>query len=135
VFAGGWSLEAAEAVCDRNDFAVDVLEDLSSLMDKSLVRVVEQDEGRFSMLATIRSFAKERLEESGEAEDILRAHADYFRALAEEAEPHLVGDDQQKWLDRLTSELSNLRLSLSWGLVREPGETSVPRQRALGSGI
>jgi predicted ATPase len=113
VFAGGWSLEAAEAVCDRNDLAVDVLDGIASLVDKSLVRV-EGDEARFSMLETIREFSLEKLEESGEAHEIRSAHAEYFRALAEEAEPHLVGADQKEWLDRLELDLPNLRVALNW---------------------
>jgi len=68
VFAGGWSLEAAEAVCDRGDSALDVLDGIASLVDKNLVRVVEGDDGRFSMLETIREFAIEKLLESDEAE-------------------------------------------------------------------
>jgi predicted ATPase len=89
VFAGGWSLDAAEAVRDRGDLSTDVLDGLSSLVDKSLVRA-RADEDRFFMLETIRVFATDELEASGEAEDIRLAHADYFRALAEEAEPHTV---------------------------------------------
>jgi predicted ATPase/class 3 adenylate cyclase/Tfp pilus assembly protein PilF len=112
VFAGGWSLQVAEAVCDRNDLAVDVLDGIASLVDKSLVQVVEGDEARFSMLETIREFSREKLEESGEAEEIRSAHAEYFRALAEEAEPHLVGADQKEWLDRLEREHDNMRAAL-----------------------
>jgi len=114
VFAGGWSLEAAEAVCDREDLSFDVLEGLSSLVDKSLVRQVEGDEDRFSMLETIRSYAAEKLQVSQEVHDIKRAHAEYFRELAEEAEPHLVGEHQKEWLDQLERELDNLRAGLQW---------------------
>ena len=113
VFAGGWTLEAAEAVCDR-DLSFDVLEGLSSLVDKSLVRQVEGEEDRFSMLETIRSYAAWKLKASEEAHDIMRAHAEYFRQLAEEAEPHLDGEDQKEWLDRLERELDNLRAGLQW---------------------
>ena len=94
--------------------------DLSSLVDKSLVRVVEGDEARFSMLETIREFSLEKLEESGEAEEIRRAHAQYFGGLAEEAEPHLVGRDQKEWLDRLEQEHDNIRAMFRWYLVLEP---------------
>ena len=102
VFAGGWSLEAAEQVCDRGDLYLDVIDGLASLVDKSLVRAPAGQE-RFSMLETIREFALEMLEESGEAEEIRRARAEFFRALAEEAEAHLVGAEQRLWLDRLWS--------------------------------
>jgi predicted ATPase/class 3 adenylate cyclase len=108
VFAGGFTLEAAEEVCDREDLGIDVLDGLSSLVDKSLVRATE-DQERFSMLETIREFALERLEESGEAEEIRRAHAEFFRALAEEAERHLQRESQKEWLDRLEQEFGNLR--------------------------
>jgi predicted ATPase/class 3 adenylate cyclase/Tfp pilus assembly protein PilF len=117
VFAGGWTLEAAEAVCDRDDLSFDVLQGLSSLVDKSLVRQVEGDEERFSMLETIRSFATDKLRQSPEADEIRRAHAHYFRELAEEAAPHLVGARQKEWLDRLERDHDNLRTALEWALT------------------
>jgi predicted ATPase/class 3 adenylate cyclase len=126
VFSGGWSLEASEAVCDRNDLAVDVLDGIASLVDKSLVRVVKGDEARFSMLETIREFAIEKLQESDEAEEIRRRHAVYFRALAEEADPHLVGADQKEWLDRLEGERANLRAALDWSLRGGAAEAALP---------
>jgi len=124
VFAGGWSLEAAEAVCDRDDLSFDVLEGLSSLVDKSLMRQVEGDEDRFSMLETIREFASEKLEESGEAEEIMRAHAEFFARLVEYAEPRLVEAEQKQWLDRLEAEYDNIRLFLLWALEHD-GELAV----------
>jgi len=120
VFSGGWSLQAAEEVCDRGDLDLDVLDGLASLVDKSLVRAVAGDEERFSMLETIREFAIERLEESGEAKEIWRAHAEYFRRLVEEAEPHLVGEDQKEWLDVLGQDHDNLSAALDWGLRDKP---------------
>lgn len=89
VFAGGFSLHAAETVCDRGDLDMDVLDGLASLVDKSLVQVVEEDEERFSILETIRGFAGEKLEESGEVEEVRQAHVVYFVALAEDAEQHI----------------------------------------------
>jgi predicted ATPase/class 3 adenylate cyclase len=103
VFAGGCTLETAEAVCEAD------LDTLQSLVDKSLVRVRERD--RFWMLETIREYAAERLEESGEAEDLRRRHEQHFLALAEEAEPHLRGSPKQ-WLERLEHEHDNLRAAL-----------------------
>ena len=108
VFAGGWTLDAAEQVCDRGDLSLGVLDSLASLIDKSLVRTNERRE-RFSMLETIRAFAAERLDESGEVEEIRRAHAEVFRQFVEEAEPHLIGPEQKQWLDRLETDLPNLR--------------------------
>jgi predicted ATPase/class 3 adenylate cyclase len=124
VFAGGWSLEAAESVCDRGDLELDVLDGLASLADKSLVRTSATDADRFTMLETIREFALEKLEDSGEAQNIKRAHADYFRALAEEAEPHLIDESQEEWLDRLEAEHDNLRATLAWSLGKAPGIAS-----------
>jgi predicted ATPase/class 3 adenylate cyclase len=102
VFRGGATLEAAEAVADAD------LDTLSSLVDKSLLRHVD---GRFVMLETIREYAAQRLEASGEADDIRRRHADYFLALAEEAEPH-VEKNSTEWLPRLEGELDNIRAAL-----------------------
>jgi predicted ATPase len=120
VFAGGWTLEAAEGVCDRGDLMTDVLDGLASLVDKSLVRAVDEQDGRFSMLETIREFALEKLKDSGELEAIRRVHAEFFRKLAEEAEPHLTGSSQTQWLDRLEEDLDNLRTALYWALLRNP---------------
>jgi tetratricopeptide (TPR) repeat protein len=124
VFAGGWTLEAAESVCDRGDLELDVLDGLASLADKSLVRASATDADRFTMLETIREFALEKLEESGEAEEIRRAHFEYFGKLAVSAEQHLIGRDQGEWLVRLVTELPNLRTAFAWGFHNEPSETS-----------
>ncbi|CAN5590046.1 hypothetical protein BH18ACT16_BH18ACT16_10930 [soil metagenome] len=132
VFAGGWSLEAAEAVCDPEDLSFDVLDGLSSLVDTSLVRQVEGNEDRFSMLETIRSYAAEKLQASEEVHDIACAHAEYFRELAEEAEPHLVGEHQKEWLDRLEGELDNLRAGLQWLIdndIEQAGRCAVALRR------
>jgi predicted ATPase len=102
VFAGGCTLEAAEVVADAD------LDDLQSLVDKSLLR---HTENRFSMLETIREYAAERLEESGEAEKVRRRHAEHFLALTEEAEPYL-GQLSREWLDRMEREHDNLRAAL-----------------------
>jgi predicted ATPase/class 3 adenylate cyclase len=119
VFAGGFTLEAAEAVCDRGDLNLDVLDGLASLVDKSLMGTDEHRE-RFSLLETIREFAQEKLEETEEAEDIRRAHAEFFGGLAEEAQPHLIGRHQKHWLDRLEQEHDNLRAALHWVLAKDP---------------
>jgi tetratricopeptide (TPR) repeat protein len=123
VFAGGRTLEAIEAICDaRGDLPVDALEGVSSLLDKSLLRQEEGPEGepRFVMLETIHEYARERLEASGEAEEIRRLHAEYFLALAEEAEPELSGADQLACLERLEAEHDNMRAALQWSLEKEP---------------
>jgi hypothetical protein len=103
VFSGGWTLEVAEEICDAD------LDTLQSLVDKSLVRIREGD--RFWMLETIREFALERLGASGEAGDLRDRHADFFLALAEEAEP-LMQEYSSEWLNRAGHELPNVRGAL-----------------------
>jgi len=102
VFAGGCTLEAAEEVLAAQ------LDTLQSLVDKSLVRHTDE---RFWMLETIREYAAEQLQDSREVEELQRRHAEYFRALAEEAEPNLRGSPKE-WLDRLDSEHDNFRAAL-----------------------
>jgi predicted ATPase len=119
VFAGGRTLEAIEAICDaEGDLPVDVLDGLASLVDENLLK---QEEGvgaepRFVMLETIHEFAREKLQESDEVEDIRRLHAEYFLALAEEAEAGVEGSQQPVWLERLEKEHDNMRAALSWAL-------------------
>jgi tetratricopeptide (TPR) repeat protein len=126
VFAGGWSLEAAEkVVCNEEAAEISILEGVTSLLNKSLiVRIGMDDAGgggdpygdpRFSMLETIREYARERLRESGKESALERAHALYYRDLAERAEPHLLrGAKQAEWLDRIEGEHDNLRAALHW---------------------
>ena len=139
VFSGGATLEAMEAVCDaRGDLPADVFDGASSLLDKSLLRQEEGAGGepRFVMLETIHEFANAKLEGSGEAEAVRRAHAEYFLALAEEAEPMLWGPEQGTWLERLEPEHDNMRAALSWAIER--GEASLAcglLERCGGSGI
>ncbi len=104
VFAGGWRLEAAEKVCEAD------LDTLQSLLDKSLLRHAEE---RFWMLETIREYASGRLEDSGEAKVMRLRHAEYFLALAEEAQPNLRGNPGG-WLRRLECEHDNFRAALDW---------------------
>ncbi|TMF13616.1 MAG: LuxR family transcriptional regulator [Chloroflexi bacterium] len=112
VFAGGYELEAAEAVAGAR------LDILQSLIDKSLVRYRE---GRYWMLETIGEFASERLEESGEADKLHRRQAEHFLAMAEEAEPHLRDISEKGWLDRLQRDHDNIRAALDW--FERSGET------------
>jgi predicted ATPase/class 3 adenylate cyclase len=122
VYAGGRTLEAVEAVCNPHG-ELDVLEGVSSLVDKSLLRQVEGAAGdtgepRFTMLETIHEYAQEKLEESGEAEEIGRRHAEFFLALAEEARSQLNGSEQGRWLSCLEAEHDNLRAALSRTLAQ-----------------
>jgi predicted ATPase/class 3 adenylate cyclase len=114
VFRGGCTLEAAEAVCDAD------LDTLQSLVDKSLVRMREHE--RFWMLETIREYAAEQLEASGEAQELQRRHAEHFLALAEETEP-LAREVDAATLDRLQQEADNLRAALDW--LESGGETQL----------
>jgi predicted ATPase len=94
VFAGGWTLEAAEAVANRGEIAADVLDGLAALVGKSLVRATsgdDENEPRFDMLATIDDHALEQLQASGELERTREWHAGYFLELAERVEPALLG--------------------------------------------
>ncbi|MGI8967778.1 MAG: ATP-binding protein [Chloroflexota bacterium] len=120
VFAGGCTYEAAEAVGNQ-DGDLDLLEGLTSLVEKSLLR--EEDprdatsgEPRFLMLETIREYAAEKLVESGEDERMREAHATSFTELAEHAELGLRGPAQHVWLERLERELDNLRAVMDWSL-------------------
>ena len=117
VFAGGFTLEAAERVCAGEDLeGGEVLDLLASLVDKSLVLVAEQGgEARYRLLETARQYASEKLEEAGEAEGVHRRHAGYYLALAEEAEPR----EQGAWLERLGAEHDNFRAALGWALGPE----------------
>ncbi len=121
VFVDGCTMEAAEVVCTAAvALQGDILEGLASLVDKSLLRQEEQagGEARFWMLQTIREYGLEALATSGELEAIREAHANYYLALAEEAEPHLRGAEQTRWFTRLEQEHENLRAALSWLLER-----------------
>jgi predicted ATPase/Flp pilus assembly protein TadD len=132
VFAGGRTLEAIEEICDP-DGDLDALERVESLVEKSLLR---QEEGvggepRFVMLETIHEYAREKLQESGEAEEIGRAHAEYFLALAEEVETESTGSKQAGWLERLEAEHDNLRAALSRSLEGEDPELGLRLASAL----
>jgi len=115
VFVGGFGIEAAEAVCESEG---DLLEGLTSLLNKSMLRLVETStpEPRFAMLETIREYALERLAVHRKVEKLQRRHAQYFLALAEKAELELKGKFQEDWLKRLEAEHSNLRAALQWCL-------------------
>jgi DNA-binding CsgD family transcriptional regulator/tetratricopeptide (TPR) repeat protein len=118
VFAGGWTLEAAEVVGAVDAEQGQVLDLLSRLVEKSLV-VAEATGGgwlRYRMLEPIRQYAREMLEEGGEADEVRRRHANFFLALAEEAELRLRGPEDLEWLDRLEADHDNLRAALSWAL-------------------
>jgi tetratricopeptide (TPR) repeat protein len=134
VFSGGRTLEAIEAICDaEGDLPVDAFDGVSSLLDKSLLRQEEGPIGepRFVMLETVHEFAREKLQGSGEAEQIKRVHAEYFLTLAEEAYPELKRANQLQWLERLEVEHDNMRAALSWTLERKEVEVALRMGGAL----
>ena len=116
VFVGGWTLEAAEAVCGFGGIeSVDILDFLSHLVDKSLV-IVENvgKESRYRRLETIRQYAREKLFETEEAARMRDRHLNYFRTLAEKAEIEILNSNQVAWLKRLDNEFDNIRAALEW---------------------
>ena len=142
VFVGGCTLAAVAAVC----YAVDdvpagvgapreqeVFDGVAALVDKSLLRPAAPVHGepRFRMLETLREYGLECLTACGEAEDMRRAHADYYLALAETAEPTLVGADQRDWLVRLEAEHENVRAALHWAEERGESERGLRLAGAL----
>lgn len=119
VFVGGCSLEAIRRVCyPESEDEATVLDDLSSLLDNSLLRQVpvSEDEPRFEMLDTVREYGRRLLEDGDELADLQRGHALYFLELAERAEPGLAGKRQAVWLDRLEPEFANVQAVLDWAL-------------------
>ena len=116
VFGGGFTLEAAEQVCSGGELATtDVLDLVADLVEKSLVQMSEADDtARYRLLETVRQYGAERLAESGVTDAMQRRHAEFFFALATEAEPHLSTTSRPAWVRRLRDELDNLRQSLTW---------------------
>ena len=133
VFSGGSTLETIEAVCNaERDLPINVLDGVSSLLDKSLLRQEGfEGEPRYVMLETIHEFANERLEASSEAVELRRLHAEYFTALAEQAEPGLREAEQESWLERLDLEHDNIRAALSWAISHEEVEIALRLGGAL----
>lgn len=119
IFTGGWTLEAAEAVCASESLeGWGVLDALSRLVERSLV-VVEESGERYRLLETIRQYAQEKLMEVGESEGLRRPYVDHFIRFAEEAKPHLLGSEQTLWFARLEADMDNLRASLDWCAATE----------------
>ncbi len=114
VFAGGWTLDAAESVlADDTVSNEDVLDLLAHLVEKSLVRL-EPDNGRYRMLDTVRAYALEKLESTGDAAATRTRHLSFFVGLAEQARPELFGPQQGEWLRKLDEEGENLLAAHAW---------------------
>ncbi len=146
VFSGGCTLEAAEAVCagmaeslppELRDVHLepDLLNPVTSLANKSLLKVVENDEDeeelRIAMLETLREYAYEQLQAKGEEAPALASLARYITKLAEEAGAELFGRDQPLWLDRLEREIANIRVVLGWCLS-EPADVDTSERLGMG---
>lgn len=116
VFAGGWTLAEAEAVCGTVSPS-HILDVLSLLVDKSLV--VKQEwsrDVRYSMLETLRQYAWERLQEAGQAELVRNRHLAFFVEFVEQVAPRLVSSEELGWLKRLQQDLDNFRAALAWSI-------------------
>lgn len=122
VFAGGASLEAAERVCAGAD---DVLDLLSSLVEKSLVVVGGEGAPRYRMLGTIKEYAAQRLAEAGGSEAARRAHLAYFTELAETADPHLRRGEQLEWLAVLAAEHDDIGAAMRGALAAGEAEPAM----------
>jgi predicted ATPase/DNA-binding CsgD family transcriptional regulator len=136
VFVGGCTLEALGALCsflDDGDAVVQVLDGVTSLLDKNLVQQTEQEgeELWLLMLETLREYGLEMLATSGETEATRQAHAQYYLKLGEEAEPELRGPQQVVWLNRLEQEHENLRAALNWSLEQRETEMALQLGGAL----
>jgi predicted ATPase len=118
VFYGGWTLALAQEVCGFDGLdEFDLIEGLAQLANKSLI-LVESKSGatRYRMLETIRQYANEKLLDSDQSEIVRDRHLAAFVRLAWKAEPHLRSHQQVEWLDRLETEIDNLRSALAWGM-------------------
>ena len=132
VFAGGFTLEAAEAVCmGGEEDKFDVLDLLTRLVEKSLVELDALGE-RYRLLEIVRQYAQERLASSGEEREIRTRHMAFYLALAEKARPELVGPHQGAWLARLDHERENFFSALAWcEHAKDGGQLGLKLSRAL----
>jgi predicted ATPase len=120
VFTGGWTIEAAAQVAGLEEGRA--LELTEALIRHSLIQLDNTSDGpRCRMLETVRVFVAERLAARPDAAEVQRRHADYYRALAEQAEPHLRGAGQSEWLDRLAADTGNLAAAVGWYFGHDPG--------------
>ncbi len=124
IFAGGWTLEAAEAVSDSD---LDVLDGMTTLIDHNLVRqlVHRGAESRYSMLETIHEFGRQRLAEHDELDAVAGRHLTYVAASIERMNAGLGSHEQEIWLERLLPEIDNVRRALSFALERNDGLTAL----------
>jgi tetratricopeptide (TPR) repeat protein len=121
IFVGGCTIDAVELVAGDNPVHVSVLDQLGSLLDKSLLQEIEGTNGepRFMMLETLREFGLDQMEASGEQDMIHHRHANFFLALAEQGESRLESVGQVQWMNRMEQEHDNLRAALEWSKTAE----------------
>jgi predicted ATPase/DNA-binding CsgD family transcriptional regulator len=133
IFEGGWSLDAAEAICAGEPVAREDLAGLlATLVDKSLVQVDQAGAGsRYRLLQTIGVFARELLVESGELAEVRARHGEYFAELGERSAPILLGPGQALWAHRLDQESENLRAARLW-CCADPARASLGLRLAAG---
>jgi len=132
IFVGGWTLEAAEAICE-DESGADVLDLLEQLINKSLVITEGQHgESRYHMLETIRHYAREKSIDAQEIDSMRDKHLEYFLNLAETAAPYLIRTEQLEWLSRLDADYENLRAALKWADTKESAEPALRLCAALG---
>ena len=133
VFADGWTLDAAEAVGTSEDLPQAAVPDLlESLVNNSLIATELTDTpGRYRMLEAVRQYALDRLRERGEWEATRQRHADFFLALAEEAEANAKGPEQGEWLDRVEARIDDLRAAFSWCFEPAAGSHADGREAGL----
>jgi predicted ATPase len=125
IFAGGWTAEAASRIVGDDTGAADeveLLDELTRLVDRSLVIVDRGPSTRFRMLETIRQYAREKLIEAGEVAALADRHFATFAGLAVAAQPELRGPAMVDWLDQMDADIENLDAALEWGLESEPWE-------------
>ena len=127
IFSGGFTLEAAEAVCNPDgELEIDTLDGLASLEDQSLIKQRPvKGSSRFEMLETIRSFGRDLLTSSNAFDEISTRHLNYYRTLVECAEPHLMKQGQAEWLERLEIEHANLRGALHTAVESSEAESGL----------
>lgn len=118
VFAGGWTIEAAEKVCSCEELKQnEILDILSNLVDKSLV-IYDEQTNRYSMLETIRQYGEEKLDAALELDEIMKRHLSYYVEFAGMAKINLSGSEQKNWMNRLDDESSNFQVALVSSIVR-----------------
>jgi len=133
VFAGGWTLEAAERICAGGAVeSAGVLDLLMQLVHKSLVIAETQRmEARYRLLETVRQFEQEKLEQAGESATLRRQHRDWYLDLAEQGDSRLRGPEEGVWLTRLEAEHDNFRAALEWSKGDDGANSELRLARAL----